>query len=216
MARPRKHVSVVRTFVGPRILTLEQLCERLQLSRATVIRRLNEHGYYSSYNWSGMFLTIGEVAEFDPHGLWACKGARFSSYGNLKETVEHFVHSSERGMTHGELATVLGVRAHNTLLELVREGRVVRERLGPAFVYVSRKRTVQRKQVRRRESYLREYEKPRPTSRQKIATLLELVKDHKATRQDIVRRCKRTGVEISREVVDAIFEAYDLDKKKAR
>ena len=216
MARPRKHVSVARTFLGPRILTMEELCNRLQMSRASVFRRLNDHGYYSSYNWSGKFLTIGEVAEFDPRGLWACKGARFSRHGNLKETVEHFVHSCERGMTHGELSATLGMRTHNTLLDLVREGRVVRKRIGSAFVYLSRKRSVQGKQVRRRESFLKEHEKPRPTSRQKIATLIELVKDPKATRQKIVRRCKRTGVEISRAVVDAIFEAYDLEKKRAR
>src|SRR3990172_3705381 len=121
MVRPRKRVDVVQTFRGPRILTLEQLCRRLQSSRSTVLRRLDEHGYYSSYNHSGRFLTIDEVADFDSRGLWVWKTARFSQHGNLKETVNYFLESSERGMTHEELATFLRARAHNTLFELVGE-----------------------------------------------------------------------------------------------
>lgn len=216
VGRPKKHVSLARAFLTPRILTLQVLCNRLNLSRASVIRRLNEHGYYSSYNWSGKFLTIREVANFDRRGLWSCKGARFSTHGTLKNTTDHFVNSSEAGMTHEELVMILGVRTHNTLLDLVREDRVQRRKLGSTFVYLSRKRSLQRKQVRRRESLLKKRHRPRATSRQKIATLLELIKDPKATRQDIVRRCRRTGVVIPHEVVDAIFETYELDKKRAQ
>ena len=215
MSRSKTLVSLPRIFLGPRILTLEEMCRRLQLSRSSVIRRLNEHGYYSSYNYAGKFLTIEEIVEFDRQDLWACKGARFSKHGNLKETVQHFVQTSERGMTHGELGGLLGVRAHNCLLDLVTEQRIARERLGPTYVYLSCKRSYQKKQVRQREKFLKESEKPRPTNRQKIATLLELIKDPKVSRKAIVRRCTMAGVVISPELVDIIFEMYDLDKKRA-
>jgi hypothetical protein len=180
-----------------------------------VLRRLNEHGYYSSYNHSGKFLTIEEVADFDAQGLWLWKAARFSKYGTLKETVAHFVEGSERGLTHEELSLFLGVRVHNTLLELVGEKRVHREELGPTFVYLSPKTRLRRLQARRRETFLREKHKPVPTSRQVIATLLELIKDPRARREEIVLRCQRTGVSISRQVVDSVFETHDLDKKRA-
>src|SRR3990172_6131101 len=130
MVRPRKRVDVVQTFRGPRILTLEQLCRRLYSSRSTVLRRLDEHGYHSSYNHSGRFLTIDEVADFDARGLWVWKGARFSKQGSLKNTVNDFVDNSPHGMTHEDVATLLGVRAHNTLYTLVQEARIRRERLG--------------------------------------------------------------------------------------
>jgi len=215
MVRPRKELDVVQIFRAPRILTLEQLCRKMRASRSTVLRRLDEHGYHSSYNHSGMFLTIDEVAEFDSRGLWGWNAARFSKYGNLKETVWQFVEDSEQGMTHEELATLLGVRAHNSLLELVEEEWVYRERLGPTFVYLSHQTSIRRKQVRQRKSLLAEGRKPRPTARQIIATLLELIKDPSAPRQQIVLGCQRSGVSISRELVDAIFETYDLDKKRA-
>jgi hypothetical protein len=160
-------------------------------------------------------VTIDEVADFDSRGLWVWKTARFSKHGNLKETVNYFVQSSTAGMTHRELALLLGVRAHNALLELVAEERMRRERLGGAFVYLSRKAAIRRKQVRRRRSLLVEREKLRPTSRQIIATLLELIQEPRAQRREIAIRCERAGVSISHELVDAIFEKYDLDKKRA-
>jgi hypothetical protein len=215
MVRPRKELNVVLTFRGPRVLTLNQACRKMHVSRSTVLRRLDEHGYHSSYNHSGRFLTIPEVADFDSRGLWTWKAARFSKHGNLKETVAYFVEDSKRGTTHEELATLLRMRTHNTLLELVEEDRIHRERLGPTFVYLSRRVSVRRKQVRRRKSLLAEPKRPRPTSRQMISTLLELIKDPQSQRQQIVLRCQRSGVPISRDVVDAIFERYDLDKKRA-
>ncbi len=215
MGRPRKELDVVQTFRGLRILTLEQLSHKTRSSRSTVIRRLDEHGYHSSYNHSGKFLTIDEVAEFDSQGLWIWKTARFSKHGNLKETVWNFVEDSKQGMTHQELAALLGVRVHNSLLELVEEEWTRRERLGPTFVYLSHKGSVRREQVRRRKTLLAEVVKPRPTARQIIAALLELIKDPRAPRHQIVLRCQRSGVSISHELVDAIFGTYDLDKKRA-
>jgi hypothetical protein len=216
VAQPRKTITLVKAFLAPRVLTFEKLSGRLHVSRSTIIRRLNEHGYYSSYNFSGRFLTIDEVAHFDSNGLWAYKGAHFSKHGTLKDTVDYFVSSSEGGMIHRELAKLLGVRVHNSLLELVREDRISREELGPTLVYFSRKRSARRQQILRRKAILKERQKLEPTSSQIIATLVEVIKDPKAARQEIVAGCRRAGVAISRELVDVIFEKYDLDKKRAR
>ncbi len=215
MVRPRKEFDVANAFSIPRILTLDQLCRKMRASRSTVLRRLDEHGYYSSYNHSGKFLTIEDVAQFDSRGLWAWNAARFSKHGSLKETVWQFVENSERGMTHEEIATLLGVRTHNTLLQLVQEKWTHRQRLGSKFVYFSHITSVRRKQVRRRKSLLEEGQKPRPNPRQVVATLLELINDPHAPRQKIVLRCQRSGVPISRELLDEIFQTYDLDKKRA-
>ena len=215
MVRPRIEMEIVPTFRGPRVLTLQQLLRKLACSRSTVLRRLEEHGYYSSYNHSGKFLTVPETADFDEQGLWLWKAARFSKHGTLKATVEHFVHESERGMTHEELSELLGVRAQNSLLALVEQKTVYRERLGGAFVYLNRKAHIRREQARRRAAFLKEHPKTVPTSRQIIATLLELIKDPRAKREELVLRCQRGGVPISLDVVEAIFEAHDLDKKRA-
>jgi len=113
------------------------------------------------------------------------------------------VEESPQGMTHQELATLLGVRAQNTLRDLVQEDRIRRERLGATFVYLSRRASIRREQVRRRKSVLAEPEKPRPTTRQVIATLLELIKDPQAGREQLVLRCQRSGVPMTRQLLDA-------------
>jgi len=215
MSRPRHELNVLGAFRGSRILTLDELCRRLQTSRSTVLRRLNEHGYHSSYNHAGEFLTIDEVADFDSRGFWIWKAARFSKHGNLKNTVEYFVKESKQGMTHEELTTLLAVRTHNTLLALVEQNRIRRERLGPTFVYVSPKASIRREQVRQRKSLLAKPKKPRPSSQQIIAVLLELIKDPAAQREQLVLRCQRSGVSLGRDQLNAIFEKYDLDKKRA-
>ena len=215
MGRPRKEVSLSNIFLAPRVLTLDQLCKKMQCSQPTVFRRLYEHGYYSSYNYAGKFFTIDEVSHFDSYGLWMCKGAGFSKHGTLKQTVAHFVKTSKEGMIHEELAALLGVRTHNTLLNLVEEGTIQREKIGPAFVYLSSKQSFRKKQVRRRETFIEALKRPCPTYPQKVATLLEIIKDPKVERQEIAARVKRKGVSISREVVDAILEQFDLDKKRA-
>ena len=215
MARPRRELALVKIFLAPRILTIEQLSRKLSASRSTILRRLQEHGYHSSYNHSGRFLTIPEVAEFDSRGLWLWRTARFSEHGNLKETVQHFVASSEAGFNHKELVTFLGVRVHNPLLDLVQDGALSRERLGSSYVYLNPKTHVRKQQIRRRTALLKKAEKPRPTSRQVIATLLELIKDPGATREEIVVRCQKAGTSISHQLVDVIFDRYDLDKKRA-
>lgn len=215
MARPRHELDVLGAFRVSRILTLEELCRRLQASRSTLLRRLSEHGYHSSYNQAGRFLTIDEVADFDVRGLWLWKAARFSKHGNLKETVEHFVKQSKQGMTHEELTAVLAVRTHNTLLALVEQNRIRRERLGASFVYLSPKASLRREQIRQRKSVLASPKILRPSHQQIIAVLLELIKDPAAQREQLVRRCHRSGVSLEREQLDAIFQKYDLDKKRA-
>jgi len=215
MARPRREFALVKAFLAPRILTIEQLSIKLDASRSTVLRRLDEHGHFSSYNHSGKFLSIAEVAEFDSRGLWSFRTARFSEHGNLKKTVEHFVTSSEAGLKHSELATLLAVRQHNQLLDLVEDGRISRQRLGGSYVYFSPKARARKQQVKRRIALVKAAEKPRPSHGQIIATLLELIKDPEATPAEILARCQRAGTSISRPFLDVIFERYDLEKKRA-
>ncbi len=215
MVRPRRELALGKIFLAPRILTLEELSRKLDASRSTILRRLDEHGYYSSYNHSGRFITIAEVAEFDSRGLWSFKTARFSKHGNLKETLEYFVSSSEAGLNHPELATLLAVRVHNPLLDLVEDGRLARQQIGGSYVYLSPTARKGKQQVKRRIAFVKETEKPRPSSRQIIATLLELITDSEATPAEIVARCQKAGTSISRQLVEVIFERYDLDKKRA-
>jgi hypothetical protein len=106
-------------------------------SRMTVFRRLRQVGYLSSFTHGGRFYTLEEIPQFDELGLWFHRDIGFSQAGTLKETVVLQVEKTSEGRTHEELQHLLHVRAHNTLLELLRQGRIGRERLQDVYLYVS-------------------------------------------------------------------------------
>jgi len=105
-------------------------------SRMSVFRRLKEIGYLSSYTHTGRYYTLAHIPQFDSHGLWFHQSVGFSQCGTLKSTMVDLVDRSSAGYTHLELNHLLRIRTHNTLLNLVREGRVSRQRLEKTFLYV--------------------------------------------------------------------------------
>ena len=106
-------------------------------SMRSLYRDLSALGYLSSFTHKGRFYTLAGIPDFDEHGLWFHEGIGFSRAGTLIETVVRLVEASEAGRTHPELEALVRVRVHNTLLHLVEEARLGRERLGRHYLYVS-------------------------------------------------------------------------------
>jgi len=96
-------------------------------SRCSIYRDLHEIGYISSYNKAGRYYTLKSIPQFDTDGIWRHEGVFFSSHGSLKVTVKHMVDISAAGNTHPELKHTLGLRVHNTLLDLVSVKSIDRE-----------------------------------------------------------------------------------------
>ena len=111
------------------VVTLETLFNTLGTrSRMTAFRRLRQVGYLSSFTHGGRWYTLSDIPKFDPQGLWFHRDIGFSRAGTLKQTVAVQVEEAPEGRTHGELQHLLRVRVHNTLLDLLRQGRLGRER----------------------------------------------------------------------------------------
>jgi hypothetical protein len=120
------------------VTDMAALCQALGTrSRMTVFRRLKALGYRTSFTHAGRFYTLADVPVFDALGLWFHREAGFSAEGTLKDTVVAHVERAPDGRTHAELHHVLRVRVHNTLLDLVTEGRIARARYGSVTLYVS-------------------------------------------------------------------------------
>ena len=103
----------------------------------TAFRRLRQVGYLSSFTHGGSWYTLPDLPKFDQHGLWFHRDIGFSRAGTLKQTVAVQVEQAPQGCTHSELQPLLRVRVHNTLLDLVRQGRIGRERWQRVYLYVS-------------------------------------------------------------------------------
>ena len=129
--------ALQRLFRRFNVVDMNDLFKTLKTkSRMSVFRRLKEIGYLSSYTHTGRYYTLAHIPQFDNHGLWFHQRVGFSQYGTLKSTMVELVDRSPAGLTHLELNHILHIRTHNTLLNLVREGRVSRQRLDKTFLYV--------------------------------------------------------------------------------
>ena len=125
-------------FEKNKILTMSGICTAFDgTTMRTVIRYLNEIGYYSSYNCNGMYYTIIGIPEFNEYGLWGYKEALFSSFGNLKETISAQIENSEAGMTNDELAVLLRVNTKSTLSVMTAGGAIYRCKSHGIYVYYS-------------------------------------------------------------------------------
>ena len=100
----------------------------------TVYPKLGTLDYLTSHSDGDRYYALRELVEFDGRGLWTCRGARFSKHGTLLDTAAELVHRADAGVFAPELAAELGVEVKDALLKLMRDGRVVRERLASMFL----------------------------------------------------------------------------------
>jgi hypothetical protein len=152
LSKPDALKALRALFKKKRLAMLPEIYALLSTtSRMTVFRRLRELDYLSSFSHVGRYYTLPCVANFDPQGLWFYEEIGFSRFGKLKETLIQLVEQSIAGRTHEELEKQLRLRVHNTLLDLVRSGRIAREMFEGIFLYHSiRADRAQQQLVRRR------------------------------------------------------------------
>lgn len=135
-----------------KIATLEELKQTLGgCGTMTVFRKLKALGYQTSYSHRGKYYTLTQIPRFDEHGLWCWQTVWFSRYGNLLATTQHFVEQADAGLSASELESLLHVEVKQALLQLYRQRRIGRERIGGVYVYFSREQGEKRRQRLRRE-----------------------------------------------------------------
>ena len=106
-------------------------------SRMTAFRRLRALPYRSSYSHRGRYYTLDDIPEYDRYGVWVFNGVCFSRHGTLLSAVETLVDGAASGYTAAELAAVLHVRVQNAVRVLVDRKRLIRQPIGPEYVYVA-------------------------------------------------------------------------------
>ena len=134
-------------------------------SRRTVCRKLVAAGCRSSYSHCGRFYTLDELAAYDEHGLWSYQGIRFSRAGTLLATAVGLVEQAPAGCFADELGRILQVEVRNALGQLVRAGRLGREKLAGRFLYCSPTPQRRERQLRARRLLLAGGPGPAPPER---------------------------------------------------
>lgn len=196
------------------VVDMPRLCAAFGThSRMTVFRRLKTIGYRTSFTHSGRFYTLTDIPAFDELGLWFHRDTGFSAAGTLKDTVVAHVERSPDGRTHAELQHVLRVRVHNTLLDLVNEGRIGRENFGSVSLYVSADASRASLQVAGRDELTRVMGEVcrMLTSDEIIEVLAEALRAMGIPEASAVTaRLAARGVMIEPRLVQQTFDAYGL------
>ena len=130
------------------VATMREMQDRLgtQVSK-TVLRKLKELSYLSSYSHGGRYYTLDQIAQFDHRGLWSYNNVHFSERGTLMATLQHFVDESHSGFFADELRELLAVSVKESLLRLVNSGRVSREKAANRYLYCSAEPTIRKQQL---------------------------------------------------------------------
>lgn len=149
MRRSEFSSDTLRVFLHRRkVATIAELKGALGTAvDMTVLRKLQPLGYLSSYSQRGKFYTLRELAEFDSRGLWQMDEARFSRFGSLLKTAEHFVVHCSAGYFATELKRELGVETKGALLTLLHRQRVAREEVDGRYLHCATDPNVRRVQL---------------------------------------------------------------------
>jgi|TARA_B100000315_G_scaffold254277_1_gene294987 hypothetical protein len=214
--RPRKterDQQTIKAFKQHKVLTFVALCSLLQLSIATVRRRLRDWSALSSYNKSGQYYTLPLIPEFNKQGLWKHEGVFFSKHGTLKNTVIHLVQISKRGLSNSELEEILGVNTNSYLPQVKQLAGVRREKHSRQVVYFAADKELYKQQKQNRFP-------PEPAALKlppdaiTIIILVQLVKHPGSSPEQLSEILRRESYEIDAVMIDNLFERHGLKKNR--
>lgn len=213
--RPRKtdHDQLtINALRRRKVLTIGEISELLELSIATLRRRMRDWECYSSYNHGGQYYTLPSIPRFDKQGLWKYEGAYFSKHRTLKNTIVHLVGLAPAGLSNAELEHILGVNPNSYLPQLKALAGIRRERHKREVVYFSSDDERYRSQTHNRFP-------PEPTALKlppdalAIIVLVELIKHPGSTPLELSRMLTAEGYDIDAETIENLFAYHGLKKK---
>jgi hypothetical protein len=215
LPKPEATTALRRLFKKHRVAELSDICSVLRTtSSMSAFRRLRELEYLSSYSHRGRYYTLPTIAHFDAQGLWRYEQIGFSRLGNLKATLTALIEQSIAGKTHDELERQLGIRVHNSLLELVRGAKITREVFAGVFVYLSM--DTQRAQQQRacRQEHRADSVQDLLPEAMVIEVLTEIIRANALTLDEpaIVSRLAARGIDISAAQLSELCTRLGLKK----
>ena len=133
--KPSQRLSTL--FLEQPCWMIEPLAAELRYSIPSVRRFLAEVGYYSSFTHNGGWYTLRSIPRFGQDGLWFYSDIGFSRAGSLTNTLVDLTTRSAAGMTAEQLGAKLRCRCHSVLVQLCRQGRLQRQKIGRSHVYLA-------------------------------------------------------------------------------
>ena len=135
ITKPSERLS--NLFLQQPCWRIETLAAQLRYSIPSIRRFLGEVGYYRSFTHNGGWYTLRSIPRFDRDGLWFHNELGFSRAGSLTNALVDLTTRSAAGMSAEQLGTKLRCRCHSVLVQLCRQGRLQRHKIGNSHVYLA-------------------------------------------------------------------------------
>ena len=115
-----------------KIVTLDEIKFHLETDvTMTIMRKLNELSYLSSYSHRGKYYTLARIPRFSDLGLWSYHSVHFSKYDTLVNTCLQIISHSVAGYSVKELDKALNVSVRLSTLNLFKAGQLFRGPIRP-------------------------------------------------------------------------------------
>ena len=186
---------------------IDPLAKELSYSVPSVRRFLAEVGYLSSFTHNGAWYTLRSIPRFAEDGLWFHKDVGFSRAGSLTNTLVELATRSSAGMTAEQLGTKLRCRCHSVLVQLCRQGRLQRHKIGSSHVYLA---IDPRIAVVQRQSFenLSQTQLPAEIA---VLILVEFIRNPDSSSEQLIRVMRRNrGITLHAAQIEALFDRYGL------
>ncbi len=140
--------NIRKLLLKQKISTMPELKAALGTDvNMTVIRKLRELSYLTSYSHRGGYYTLNEIVDFNSQGLWSYKSALFSIFGTLLKTCKSLIENSEAGYSARELKKKVRIEIKQTLLHLFREKQIQRNKISGRYIYFASDSKTKKKQL---------------------------------------------------------------------
>ena len=202
----------LNAFRRAKILNLGAVTELIHSSVHTARRRLKAWKAHHSYNQNGRYYSLPDVPEFDDRGLWRWRGAFFSRYGNLKQTVIELVRRSEAGLDATEMRAILRLEPRSFLSAFANHPQLRREKTQGRFVYYAADPALGARQQQHRGAMSARVKLP--TEFESVSILVEQIKQPAASVEELSRRLKRQKLSVAPQTIQNLFARYGLRVKK--
>lgn len=199
-------------FRSKKVLLIKDLGQLMKASKPTISRYIKKWKTYSSYNFNGSYYTLPDIPEFDQNGLWIYKGIRFSSHGNLPQTVKYLVESSSCGMSMSQLRLILDCALHSLLPKMVAGRLLFREKHDGVYVYFAKEPGLRNTQIQHLAK-MQFRQTSAISCETAIKILVSRIQYPKLDFDKFVNKLQEYGVKQDASQLSAFFEFYGIEKK---
>jgi hypothetical protein len=206
---PRQRL--VSLFAQNACWTIQPLATEMQYSIPSVRRFLAEVGYYSSFTHNGGWYTLRSIPRFGRNGLWFYRDIGFSRSGTLTKTLIALVTESPSGMSAEMLGEILRCRCHGVLVNLWRQGKIQRQKMGRCQIYFAA--DPHKGESQRQASFAQHPPKVRFSAEIAVLVLAEFIRSPDSSFEQLAEKISRSkNVTVDAKQIEQLFDQHGLKK----